>query len=310
MSGPAGAYLDGTPDGRLHLQHGPIDLVIGLAYDAAADRQSALRERAYRQAARRFATILDELVRELPLLKAQAYPGCRQPSGAVARKMMAAVLPLSGAHFITPMAAVAGAVADTVLEAMLDGFDKEECPQRIYVNNGGDIALFLQGDADWRVGMARDDGVGLGAFTVRASDPVRGIATSGRGGRSLSMGLADSVTVLAETAAAADAAATIIANAVDLPGHPAVFRAPAHSLVDDSDLGARLVVTGCGDLDAGEIAKALDRGLTKAEQLRADGLIDRAALFLRGGVRIAAKRDDIRPPDFEKFAKPENHGHA
>jgi uncharacterized protein len=309
MSGPVGAFLDGSPDGRLHLQHGPIDLVIGVA-GGAPGRESALRAKAYRQAADRFSTVLTELMRELPLLKAQAYPGCPRPSGAVARKMMEAVLPLSTRHFITPMAAVAGAVADTVLEAMLAGCDPDDRPSRIHVNNGGDIALHLEGVAEWRVGMAREDGAGLGAFVVRKSDPVRGIATSGRGGRSLSMGIADSVTVLAATAASADAAATIIANAVDLPGHPAICRAPAHSRVDDSDLGARLVVTGCGDLDAREIAEALDRGLSKAEQLRADGLIDRAALFLRGSVRIAANPDGPDPQLIKKFAKPETHGHA
>jgi uncharacterized protein len=76
-----------------------------------------------------------------------------------------------------------------------------------------------------------------GAIEITRDMPVRGIATSGRHGRSLSLGIADSVTVLAATAAAADAAATLIANAVDLPGHAAVRRAPACSLDPDSDLG-------------------------------------------------------------------------
>ena len=68
---------------------------------------------------------------------------------------------------------------------------------------------------------------------------MRGVATSGWRGRSFSLGIADAVTVLAATAAAADAAATIIANAVDLPGHPAIARRPASELEDDSDLGDR-----------------------------------------------------------------------
>ena len=66
---------------------------------------------------------------------------------------------------------------------------------------------------------------------------MRGIATSGWRGRSFSLGIADAVTVLADRAAAADAAATIIANAVDLPGHPAIVRVPACELAPDSDLG-------------------------------------------------------------------------
>ena len=79
----------------------------------------------------------------------------------------------------------------------------------------------------------------------------RGIATSGRHGRSFSLGIADAVTVLARTASQADAAATIIANAVDLPGHPAIIRCPANELQPDSDLGARLVTRDVGELSRG-----------------------------------------------------------
>ncbi len=84
--------------------------------------------------------------------------------------------------------------------------------------------------------------------------PARGVATSGRHGRSFSLGIADAVTVLARTASQADAAATVIANAVDLPGHPAVIRVPANDLQPDSDLGARLVTRAVGNLSAADIA--------------------------------------------------------
>ena len=77
-------------------------------------------------------------------------------------------------------------------------------------------------------------------ITIRSADGVRGVATSGWRGRSFSLGIADAVTVLARTGAEADAAATLIANAVDLPGNPAIKRIPAQELAPDSDLGARL----------------------------------------------------------------------
>ena len=77
-------------------------------------------------------------------------------------------------------------------------------------------------------------------------DPVRGIATSGWRGRSFSLGIADAVTVLAATAAKADAAATIIANAVDLPNHAAITRVPAREIAPDNDLGERLVTRAVG----------------------------------------------------------------
>jgi ApbE superfamily uncharacterized protein (UPF0280 family) len=288
MTGPVASYLDGDANGRLHLQHGPIDLVIGVDGAVSLEHEAYYRHHAYALANRRFKTILEELVAELPLLKNAATLSCPEPKGSTARRMMAAVQPYSADHFITPMAAVAGAVADEVLAAMLAGFAPDNRPRRIYVNNGGDIAIHLDAGADYRVGIAREDGADLGAFAIAADSPTRGIATSGRGGRSLSMGIADSVTVLARSAAEADAAATIVGNAVDLPGHAAVTRAPASEVKDDSDLGRHLVVTGCGPLNSAEIAAALDTGVLTAERLVGDGLIHRVALFVRDQGRVVA----------------------
>lgn len=297
MSGPLASYLDGDVSGRLHLQHGPIDLIIGVDGAVSLELEAYFRHHAYALAHRRFKTVLEELVTELPLLKSQARPDSPAPLGSMARRMMAAVRPFAADHFITPMAAVAGAVADEVLSAMLAGFASDNRPRRIYVNNGGDIALHLDPDAEYRVGIAREDGVDLGAFAIAADSPTRGIATSGRGGRSLSMGIADSVTVLARSAAEADAAATVIGNAVDLPGHPSVTRLPASEVKDDSDLGSHLVVTGCGVLDSREIGEALDSGAEAAERLIKSALIHRAALFLRDQARVVDDRQDLNLPD-------------
>ena len=158
--------------------------------------------------------------------------------------MMAAVLPYASEFFITPMAAVAGAVADEILAAMLSSAQLS----RAYVNNGGDIAMHLAPGEKFVVGLVEgpDHPSLFGTATLHACDPVRGIATSGWRGRSFSLGIADAVTVLADRAAAADAAATIIANAVDLPGHPAIIRVPARELAPDSDLGIRPVTQAVG----------------------------------------------------------------
>ncbi len=137
----------------------------------------------------------------------------------------------------------------------------------------------------YRAAIARPDGAALGTVEIAASDPIRGIATSGQGGRSFSLGIADAVTVLASTAAAADVAATLIANAVDLPGHPAIRRQPAEELQPDSDLGPRLVTTHVGPLHAEEAVEALERGLRAAADLRRAGFIEAAALFLNGHSR-------------------------
>jgi ApbE superfamily uncharacterized protein (UPF0280 family) len=176
------------------------------------------------------------------------------------------------------MAAVAGSVAEEILGAMLAAAPLK----RAYVNNGGDIALHLSHGEQFTVGlMDRPDRDGvMQTMVIDARDTARGIATSGRHGRSFSLGIADAVTVLARTASQADAAATIIANSVDLPGHPAIRRCPADSLQPDSDLGSRLVTREVGLLSPAEIAAALDAGATSARQWLAAGLIEAAALRL------------------------------
>jgi ApbE superfamily uncharacterized protein (UPF0280 family) len=105
---------------------------------------------------------------------------------------------------------------------------------------------------------------------VTLSRHARGIATrvATTPERSFSFGIADAVTVLAETAAAADAAATIIANKVDLPGHPAIRRMPASEIDPDSDLGDRPVTLNVGRLFESDIRAALLAGMAKAETLR------------------------------------------
>ena len=274
-----GLLADGR---RLHLQDGPIDLIVE-AWGSEANLRAA-----YDAAARRFTGLLDTLCEELTELRRSAEPGRCRLRGDVARRMHAAVAPHAAEHFITPMAAVAGAVAEEILGAMVDAADLD----RAYVNNGGDIALHLGEGERFTVGLVdRPDQPGLMKTTIiESGDPARGVATSGRHGRSFSLGIADAVTVLARTAAQADAAATIIANAVDLPGHPAVLRCPAHHLQPDSDLGARLVTREVGDLSHYEIEEALEAGADKARALLGRGLIESAALRLHGEARLVAPR--------------------
>lgn len=259
-------------DGRLHLQHGPIDLIVE-AFGVPGEV-----ERAYAQAIDRFGDILPTLVGELPVLRRPvggAYPLLQGP---VARRMAEAVWP-HRARYITPMAAVAGTVADEMLQALVRG----RALDKAYVNDGGDIAIHLTPGQSLRAGIFAQalDGVAL----LKHERPVRGIATSGRGGRSFSLGIAESVTVLAATAAAADAAATMIANEVNAD-HPAIERRPACSLDPDSDLGELLVTVAVGDLPPAVVAAALDRGAAEARRLRLCGLIDSAALSLEGQWRI------------------------
>ena len=284
-----GAQRARLPDGRWHFQHGPIDIVIGAEGDAAAVQA------AHEAAWARFSTVLTELVAELPQLRkpVRADATDNPLRGDIARRMWSTCAPLiaDADGFITPMAAVAGAVAQALMVAY-------QCPsiRRAWVNNGGDIALHLAPGTSAKVGLFADlsrfDGelparTAAGrlctdaAFEVQASDPVRGVATSGWRGRSLSRGIADSVTVLAASAALADAAATVIANAVNV-ADPAIQRRPAHTVRDDSDLGGLLVTVAVPPLAKAAIQQALQHGEAMARQLQARGLVHAVLLVCQG----------------------------
>lgn len=281
---------------RWHFQHGPIDLVIG------ADGDSSAVLAAHEAAWQRFTEVLPELVQELTQLQLPVRGNCRV-HGPVAQRMWQACQPFDS-DFITSMAAVAGSVADEMIAHY-----KRAGVQRAWVNNGGDIALHLAPTQSLRVGLyadlARLDAAQLqgglqldGHLDVSADMPVRGVATSGWRGRSFSLGIADSVTVLARTAAQADAAATVIANAVNLTD-ARVQRQPASALKDNSDLGERLVTTEVPPLEPALVMRALKAGLHKAQALRAAGLIFSAALVCQNQIlnthenmRMAADSSD------------------
>jgi ApbE superfamily uncharacterized protein (UPF0280 family) len=273
------AIIRMLPDGRrLHLHDGPIDLII------EANGSPRAVSAAYEAAARRFVSILDEICSELPLLRGRARKNSERPCRAVAQRMFAAVEPYCEDCFITPMASVAGAVAEEILESMTAASTLD----RAYVNDGGDIAIHLNDCQSYKIGMVeRPDRPSLfGALEIATADPVRGIATSGWRGRSFSLGIADAVTVLADSASAADAAATVIANAVNLADHPAIKRVPARELSPDSDLGDLLVTRGVEPLSQFEIDTALENGLRASTQLREKGLIHSVALCLQKCVRV------------------------
>jgi len=280
---------------RLHLQDGPIDLIV----EARGDQRKV--RAAYEAAARRFTGLLDELCTELPELRRAAMPAACALRGVVARRMYAAVTPYAWDRFITPMAAVAGSVAEEILGAMLDAAALDQA----YVNNGGDIALHLGEGTHFTVGLLdRPDRRGvMRTLSVESGDAARGIATSGRHGRSFSLGIADAVTVLAATASQADAAATVVANAVDLPNHPAITRVPASDIQPDNDLGARLVTREVGELSQAEVKTALTSGARCARQLFDRGLIEGAVLQLCSDMLVIGtkhvERQISRPPVLE-----------
>lgn len=288
------------PDGRMHLQHGPIDIVIGAEGEARA--VAAAHEAAWQ----RFGEVLSELVGELPALRQPVGVHC-PVSGPIARRMWLACRPFASS-FITPMAAVAGSVAQELVT-----FYETEGIERAWVNNGGDVALALAPGRSVRIGLFSDldrldarqlvEGLALdGHFEVMHASPVRGVATSGWRGRSASLGIADSVTALSRTAAEADAAATMLANAVNVDDER-IVRRPAHTLRDDCDLGDRLVTVQVPLLGRETATRAVDAGLRRARELQAAGLIWSCAISCQGVVATL----DAAGPRHERLSQA---GHA
>ena len=267
------------PNLRWHFQHGPIDLVIGAEGDELAVRA------ALASAWARFQTVLPELVAELALLRAPIADQCLL-RGTVARRMWHACKPFAPA-FITPMAAVAGSVAQEIIGAFV-----HPGVRRAWVNNGGDIALHLEPGERATLAICTDPATPMAGaadhLVVDAASGVRGVATSGWRGRSFSLGVADAVTVLATEAALADAAATMIANRVDCEDI-GIDRRAACDLKDDTDLGDLPVTVRVGPLAPAKIDAALARGARFAHGLQQRGLIVQAMLSLQGRSRIVGR---------------------
>lgn len=295
------------PDGRrLNLRSGPMELVI-----EAFGPHCAVKS-AYRRAMAAFPEVLPGLVADLNVLRKPLRKAEPQVSSPVSRAMLNTATAMCGSAFATPMICVAGAVADHVLFKMRHDADLS----RIYVNNGGDIAIWLAPGQSFDVGICTDLSARAHGPMVRvtAGQGVGGIATSGWRGRSHSLGIADAVTVLARDARTADAAATLIANSVDLPGHSAVTRMPACELSPDSDLGSRPVTTGVDTLSQGDVALALRAGQDCARKMIDADFAVAVFACLQGqsfALHQSSVRPSIRSPDIGRTPlEPELVEHA
>lgn len=111
---------------------------------------------------------------------------------------------------VGPMAAVAGVMAQMAAEAGLAA----GAPEAI-IDNGGDIFIFARDPVTVRLYAGRGSLGGNLAFRVEADDtPLAVCSSSGKMGRSMSLGDCDLATVVSKDAGLADAAATLAANLV------------------------------------------------------------------------------------------------
>jgi ApbE superfamily uncharacterized protein (UPF0280 family) len=183
---------------------------------------------------------------------------------------------------LTPLAAVAGAVADEVADfALALGAD------RVVVNNGGDIAVRLSPGQALRVGVeppGQDEGGPspvMGRLNLCGGDGIGGVASSGWRGRSHSSGVADLVTVWARSAARADAAATALGNAAQAQGDES-RSVTAQEIDPDSGLGGQRVTTQVGPLSRSQRLAALRGARDLARRLHGRGLIMGCLVLVQG----------------------------
>lgn len=275
--GAMAAFLSGD---RLHLQHGPINLIIrayGLPASVAECYEKVIGE---------FPSLLNGLVTDLTVLRQPISKLSGESQIAVedvTAKRMTAAVSAYASEFLTPMAAVAGAVADQVIDWVRPVVGIDRC----FVNNGGDIAVYLADGQSMDIGVVPSlvDAVANAKISLNASANIGGVATSGWNGHSYSFGIADAVTVLARSAAEADVAATMIANNVDVD-HTSIQRRPASELDGATDLGERIVTVSVGTLPEQARESALTQGANYAENLLSRGLISSALISLQGSWRM------------------------
>ena len=264
-------------------QWGPMTMKVG----AWKGRSLApeLAERGARCALQR----LQEVADHLPLLRVKARRLKVTPNLPQVVAAMIEAAQRVGDPDLTPLSAVAGAIAEGVAEATAS-----QGADRVVVENGGDIALHLEDGQQIEVGVRPRVGDGRVMFKLRlkGSMGLRGVATSGLGGRSLTKGVAEAAVVLASRASVADAAATAVANATSIDS-AAVRRLLAEELDPGTDLQGEWVTAEVGPLSPEEKEEALQRGLLRAEELRRRGLIWGALLHLQGGLRWTEGMEEI-----------------
>lgn len=261
--------------GKLYIDNGPVQMYI------SAERYGQPLSKAVRKTEKKVNDLLIALTKVLPYAQ-RPWPELSNSGNfpKVLENMIKAVAATQDEK-MTPMAAVAGAFADIIADFLV-----EHGATKVIVNNGGDIAVRLKSGESIRVGISPQVGAKPTHFiNVTADSKIGGIATSGLGGRSFTLGVANAVVILAKQATTADACATHIANSTNIDS-PAVTRCLAHTIDPYTDIPNLLVTTKLEKLQRYEVLTALDNGLSRVKQLKKEGLIYGAIIFVQDQMRV------------------------
>ena len=241
--------------GQVFVDFGPVSMVITASRNGEGDTQLC------RAAFPVIAACLEDLRPSLEMLR-RYPPQVELEQLAGAGETMARAVLRTGDPWLTPMAAVAGTVADAVADFLF-----AQGAEKVTANNGGDIALRLAPGQSLGLGVLYDlerGGVDR-VVHLTAEKGVGGVATSGLGGRSLTTGIASGVTVFSRRCAQADALATLLADRSCIDS-PAVHTRLAGELDPDSDIAALPVGVSVEPLSREEKERALEQVLREAEE--------------------------------------------
>lgn len=260
--------------GRVCLDYGPIQMTITAFNDGKPLDKEAIEAGKYAKGLLKI--LSDHLPKAKRLITKINYDKkvSREEVPQVLRLMLEAVK-ATGDITLTPMAVVAGTFADEVADFLV-----EKGATKVIVNNGGDIAFRLKKKESIVVGITSgiNDSTYNHVLRVKASDGYGGIATSGLGGRSLTKGIASSVTVIGTNCRVADACATLIANNT-FYDDPGIIRLPAEKVDPDTDIKGQLVTVGLKPLESKIFYKAMVNGINKANCLLKNNIISGVMIF-------------------------------
>ena len=264
-------YIGNNDEEAVLVECGPMRLVIR-AWNRD-QRQTTLA----RQSAEESISFLERIARCRALL-GRPWPQIGDLSeNELAHRMVTSVRAIDD-HDLTPMAAVAGTIADAVADWLF-----ERGMTKVIIDNGGDISIRLKKDEKATVGIRPRVTSHHITHLVRldAGRSKWGVTTSGVGGRSLTRGIASAVTVLAADASVADAASTAIANACFVED-AGIEQLPAKKIDPNTDLANLLVTAEVRSLSANKILKAITAAQQKAEYLSQKDVIFGAFIALEG----------------------------
>ncbi|WP_353893583.1 UPF0280 family protein [Proteinivorax hydrogeniformans] len=269
--------IEKLKDDRVYVEQGPIRMVLDLSIDNKKKPNLAL------EVAEHVLGQFHKTLNYIPYVKGQKKLEAPIEEAPIALQKMLKAVEKCSDSFMTPLSAVAGSFSDIALEKAL-----ELGCQRIIVNNGGDIAL-TDVDNPINVGIPlKGNNEPSYIVTIAPKANIRGVCTSGLGGRSFSKGIADLAVTLASDAATADVSATLVANSTDV-NSPNIVRCYADEIDSETDIAGQLVTLKANNLQEDEKLKALMNGCDVAEKLLNKQVIQ--------GVFIAVGKHMVKIPN-------------